>query len=349
MKLPFNSLDRGRSGFTLVELLVVIAIIGILIAMLLPAVQAVREASRKTQCSNNMRQILIAMHNYEGTRNRLPSGYRLLPHHNGSAMQFVGSADIELLDFMEQQNLRELTDAAQPWFMQNSVAAKTVVPTYFCPSDIALSNQLWTWLTPLGTPVGDTFAPTSYGLCIGYNDSLGFGPGYTPRQVDQWTGPFYFDSKVRLQDAYDGTSNSMAVGEAASGKPLGTRIGSTTQVTEEPGISFHAWLIGGACPASFYASGLRYAGGFCSTVEPLNKNPVTDSYYADQTKSDILDTRASWQGGPHRVSNFRSFHSGGANFAFLDGSVRFLKDSIDMPTYRGLSTISGGEVVATSF
>lgn len=136
--------------------------------------------------------------------------------------------------------------------------------------------------------------------------------------------------------------NTFAVGEAASGFPMGSGIGSTTPLPTGE-TSAHGWLVGGSALEPFYAGGFRYAGNWGSTVEPLNKSVVTDSFYK-LSGGAFFDCRASVDGGPHRVPNFRSFHSGGASFLFLDGSVNFLNDSIDMGVYRGISTIRGGEV-----
>ncbi|GEM_PF-2255806 len=103
------------------------------------------------------------------------------------------------------------------------------------------------------------------------------------------------------------------------------------------------WLAGGAALEPFYAGGFRYAGNWGSTVEPINKTPVTDSFYK-LSGGAFFDCRASTDGGPHRVPNFRSFHTGGASFVFLDGSVGCLSENIDMGVYRGISTIRGSEV-----
>ena len=122
-------------------------------------------------------------------------------------------------------------------------------------------------------------------------------------------------------------------------------IGCTTPGNNPAGEnkSAHGWLVGGANPSTLFAGGFRYSGGFGSTVEKLNKSPVTDSYY-DIAKINV--NTPSWQGGPHRAPNFRSFHTGGANFSFCDGSVQYLSQSIDQLTFQALSTIQGGEIAS---
>lgn len=336
-----------RAGFTLVELLVVIAIIGILIGLLLPAVQAVRESARKTQCSNRLRQLGIALQNFDGVHGHLPSGYR----YNTTPpidplFSAIGPADVEILPYIEQVNLESLLAPELPWFAQSRTAAQTNVSIFRCPSDTAEVMTV-DFLTPYNLPAGDTFAPSSYGWSIGYNDSLGVQANYRPRRVTKASGVFSIHSITKLTDIRDGASHTFALGEAASDAEMGAGIGSTTPVTSNLAVSFHPWLLQGAMPTFFHANGSTYAGGWCSTVEPLNKFPVTDSYY-HHVGGGEYDTRASWEGGPHRVSNFRSLHPNGAFFAFCDGSVRYITDTINMKTYRAMSTMRGAEVVSDS-
>lgn len=346
--------ERSR-GFTLVELLVVIAIIGILIGMLLPAVQMVREAARRTACANNLKQLGLALQNYECAFRKFPPGAR----YGGDVMKYVGGpAEILLLPYIDQANVESITDPRLPWYAQPAKAAKTVVPPFQCPSDQAPRNQVWTLMTGLPFAVGDTFAPTSYALNIGFNDSLAFGRNLGPRPLTSYSGAFANEFGATFAEISDGSSNTIAMGEAASGMPLATGIGSTIPVEEQPGTSFHGWIVGASCPDDFYAGGFRYTGGFCSTVEPMNrKQPngrhiVTDSFMLRTDESARFNTRASWEGGPHWCSNFRSFHPGGANFVYCDGSVQYLSESINfdddhnnLGTYQRLSTIQGHEII----
>ena len=188
---------------------------------------------------------------------------------------------------------------------------------------------------------------SSYAWSLGYNDALAFGGNYGPRPVDENSGVFAYQSKTKFGHIRDGTSNTFAVGEAASdydlesGKPGGTK----TPVTGRYSKSQHVWMMQAAMPSIFFPLGIRYAGGWGSTVEPMNKEFASDSFIQYGAE---FDTRASWEGGPHWVSNFRSRHPGGVNFVFCDGSVQFLNDSIDMNTYRALSTIQGGEVASVN-
>lgn len=345
-----GALEKARLGFTLVELLVVIGIISILIGMLLPAVQMVRESARRTKCSNNMKQIVLAILNYEGGHKKFPAGYRYItPTTTGFPDEAVGPVDVTLLPYIEQGNLGDITEPNMPWFTQSPIAAQTMVEVYVCPSDTTADIENWPFLEPLAPNVGVLFAPTSYASSIGFNDAVAFGRNFGPRPMDENAGVFSPNSETTFAEIGDGTSNTFCFGEASSGYPMGTRIDCDEQVTSDPKTSFHAWLIGAVTPSNFYSGGLRYVGGYGSTVEKLNKWLATDSF---QDLAGVRDTRASWEGGPHWASNFRSEHPGGANFGFCDGSVRFLSESIDFNrdpnakgAYQALSTARGGEII----
>ncbi|MCA9068546.1 MAG: DUF1559 domain-containing protein, partial [Planctomycetaceae bacterium] len=314
------------------------AIIAILIALILPAVQQAREAARRTQCRNNLKQLGLAMNNYHSTFQSFPPGYRF---QSGSNINAVGTANISLLPYLDQANLQDLIDPETPWFMVSPTVAQQVLPVFLCPSDAGPVTTKYSFLSGTTFNVGDTFANSSYAHSVGWNDAMCFGPNYSARPVTLRSGVFAFHSNTRFRDITDGASNTFAMGEAASGFPMCTGVNCTGPVLTEK--SAHGWLVGGANLASFYGGGARYAGGWASTVKNLNRSPVSDSLYSENAHTDC---RPSDGGGPHWVSNFRSFHTGGASFVFCDGSVKFLSENIDIDTYRELSTIQGGEVAS---
>lgn len=331
----------ARPAFTLLELLVVIAIVAVLVGLLLPAVQSAREAARRIECANNCKQIGLAMHNFEGVHGRFPPGLRIIP--GGSPLDSAGTALVSLLPFLERSNAADQIGTDTPWYLLRPEAVLIVEPAYRCPSDASEEVHTYPFISALRLPVGDSFASCSYGLSVGVDDGIGILPGYRPRRVGMLSGVFGPQSETTLQSIRDGLSNTLAVGEAASGFDMGEGIGSTVPLPNNPvgeTKSVHPWVIGGTNASILFDAGFRYSGAFASTVERLNKDPVTDSYL-DATQ--IFNTTPSLHGGPHRVSNFRSFHPGGCNFSFCDGSVQFLSESIDLLLLRALSTIQGGE------
>ena len=185
-------------GFTLIELLVVIAIIAILIALLLPAVQQAREAGRRTQCKNNLKQIGLAMHNYFGAHKRLPPSYCVVP---GIATPVGGqwSVRARILPFVEQANLQDLVDWHRPYSAQLNVATKRV-PTFLCPSEV---NDV-VRVNPAGTPRD---FPANYVV------NMGTWKIRDPNNGTGGEGAFHPNSAVRMTNFRDGTSNTVMAAE----------------------------------------------------------------------------------------------------------------------------------------
>ena len=302
--------DRIRPGFTLVELLVVIAIIGILIALLLPAVQAAREAARRMQCTNNLKQIGLALHNYHGAMGCLPfaSAYNVAPN-TGTWAAFV-------LPYLELQPLYDQFDFNRNMKDPvNQLAVTTVVAAYICPSDPAGGNPIMpnrcSWnpspSMTLWYPV--CMGPTHPDQCVFCTEG---NPSYccqgnnygTTNPPNNFTGMFgRYPSKIKFRDVQDGLTNTLMAGETL------------------PSHSIHNVAFGGNFP-------------MCGTSIPLN---VMEGKGAEQTHA----------GQPHyMVQGFKSLHPGGANFLLGDGSVRFLPESIDYRLYNALGTRDGGEVAA---
>lgn len=360
---------RVRShGFTLVELLVVIAIIGILIALLLPAVQAAREAGRRSQCTNNLKQIGLAMLNYESTFNCYPMG--LLTDENPDFTGALFGVDgvysnglIMTLPFLEQDNLKNLYDSNRPWYLQLPQVARTNISVYNCPSNTSKSDPFTDPLLEqaaamFGAPIGGTFGLSDYILSKGIAD----GWCNTPQAIHlQERGMFDADLVMKISGVRDGTSNTIAVGEGAGGEhwPICEDVGCTAPSPRmNPiwgavhGITYFArqpWI--GSGNVNFGRDDFQWlaTGGFGCAIEPLNKNPVTQ--FMHHIPAPDGDCRGSLRNpeNPHRVPNFRSDHRGGGNFLLGDGSVHFLVDSIDRTVYRAAATATASDLSESPF
>ena len=329
-------LGSTKPGFTLVEVLVVIAIMGILVALLLPAVQQAREAARRLHCRNNLKQFGLALHNYHSAHGVFPPG-SVADH---TRLAIYANANTMLLPYFEQENLRSLYDQDKSFDQQSPSVAKTVIPLFLCPSNSKEDLLDLPQLAPLGMPVGTTFAATDYIYSKGPNDAWCMPANKMPACE---RGVFYLNSPTGMHDILDGSSNTMAMGEGAGGSrwPLCRGAGCTTPYAGPSGPlpATNAWISGGL--GHFFTESFGFITGsiWGSTIERPNKSPVTDSY-SDVTQFD--NCTCSSNGGPHSTANFRSDHAGGVQFLFADGSVHFLTETIEMPLYRRLSTIAEG-------
>jgi len=200
-----------KTAFTLVELLVVISIIGVLVALLLPAVQAGREAARRMSCHKNMRQQGIALQNYHDQYKKLPSGYRVKPN---SPTDGMGTPNVSLLPYLEQNDLKSLAGANIPWYLLPPAVAQTKVAVFNCPSDTGPNPGTYPFVAAMGAPVGDTFAASSYSVSLGHSDAICFGADFTGPPTTDKSGVFAIHSATRLADITDRTTNTFAIGEA---------------------------------------------------------------------------------------------------------------------------------------
>ncbi len=310
---------KENGGFTLVELLVVIAIIGILIALLLPAVQAAREAARRMQCTNNLKQLALAMHTYEAAHKAFPPG--ALSINNLSWNCF-------LLPFIEQgplhKQFQEYGAFNQGTYNNGTnnegqnkanLLALNGVAGFLCPSS---TDDMATH--PSGTltnPERKTYTSHYYGV----SGPLGINPAtnaaYRAAQTsNQWggfalQGMLQVNASTRLRDVTDGTSNTLLLGEIANGDGANwcRGVGLGTNPTGNP--------LDGTGPMGMSSSK--------NVVNAINL-PLTSVF--------------------NNIS-FSSRHPGGANFARADGSVDFLPDNVDLTLYKSLATRDGGEPVST--
>lgn len=346
-----------KRGFTLIELLVVIAIIAVLIALLLPAVQQAREAARRTQCKNNLKQLGLALHNYESTFTVFPM--------NGGSTGF--SSQARILPYVDQANLQNLIDfnlkvytgpggsqVPNPVFVS---IFQQAIPLLLCPSDPAPPQST----ASLGSPAQlYVFGGNNYMFSTG----SGTGTNYDDRS--RTDGMFWINSNARISDATDGLSNTVVMSESVRGDGIDITLPAGTT----PPLPFRKQLnaSSGASPGT----GPGYGGTGGGWPTPVIVNPDLSAVMAAQTNwkgSAAGNARGtSWlRGLAHNVctngyntpnsrvpdvtfhgTGFfgpRSMHVGGANAMLGDGAVRFLSDSMNAQLHRAIHSRNGGETV----
>lgn len=341
-------LASRTTGFTLVELLVVIAIIGVLVALLLPAIQAAREAARRSQCTNNMKQLGVGLQNYHSAHGTLPIGSVLR-----SGWSYYLGANTAMLPYLEQTALWDLYEVEERWTKQVPNVASAVIPVFDCPSTYEANPKRNDILKVIVEDNGGDYGTTDYVYCRGSSDGFCIYDSKWENNVPfTRRGAFDLNWGARISQISDGTSNTFAMGEA-SGSPHwlvchGARCTQADLVEDPTGsipTAYWGWMPSQTNVTPFYDAGLVITSQYGCTFEPMNKYPVTDT---NIDSGNIFDPecRSSDEGSGDSTSNFRSDHPSGCNFLLADGSVHFLADSIDIDTYRALSTIQGEEIVA---
>ena len=362
-----RSLLASRAGFTLIELLVVIAIIAVLIALLLPAVQQAREAARRTQCKNNLKQLGIAMHSFHDTYKHLPSSAR--PPGTGSVRL---SGLTRLLPFIDQAPLYNLYDQTQAWdHATNLPVTSTRLTAWICPSN-PKSSGLDGDPDPATNPGGGAFsatvvAITDYSPNKGVNAAVQLLPtavfpaGYltglftdpntvgTANVHEYYPGLLPQNTDPKLADCTDGLSNTVAFVESA-GRPTLWRKGPKAQGS----LPANRVNGGGWCrPASDVLTSAQQADGAAvassltpntgtAAVTTITGNPVAfNATNGAQVSASYPDSTYL----THSTSQSFSFHTGGGHFLFGDGRVRFLTQSVDFGLYKAIATRAGSEVV----
>jgi prepilin-type N-terminal cleavage/methylation domain-containing protein/prepilin-type processing-associated H-X9-DG protein len=349
-----------RRGFTLIELLVVLAIIGVLLALLIPAVQRVREAASRIHCASNLRQIALALHEYHDVNGSFPPGFATS---SGNDLEFAnpagGGAFGRILDFLEQDNLQRLRVPSASWYdPANFAYVSTPVPIYFCPSNRLTGNLDLQPLVPsAGRPLPNP-AALDYIVSKGSNGAACALIGVPPAA----RGIFDMNTHTRLAEVTDGTSQTFLVGEGAGGNPrylVRWHYPDTTPAinpyTGQPQVADESWSAGAMASSFLHSTNVPGAsplgvtalrGGFQPVFdEPMNNRLVLAgidcNHGCDNSGTDV--------GTYDTISGFHSMHTGGCNFAFADGSVRFVRQDLDPAVYRALSTMAGGEVIGDDF
>jgi len=334
----------SRRGFTLIELLVVIAIIAILIALLLPAVQQAREAARRTQCNNHLKQLGLAIHNYESSYSAFPPSATI--GSSGSTINTNSSWGVHgrIMPYLEQGNVYNNVDLSIAWDEQ-AVLAGLKIPVFACPSDPG-SDKGRDVSPKAATPL----YPTTYGFSFG--TWLVWDP-VTRRAGDGAFGP---NTKFTFRDFVDGTSNTLLASEVRAQQHYGRNTAPNGGTgTPAPNLAdVIAKIPGGMswCRPNGHTEwpdGRVHHEGFTTTAGPNAKVPL--SYAVDQCPLNVnVDYTSQQEATSSTVATYaiitsRSWHTGAVNSALVDGSVRTINENIDLGVWRALGTRAGSEVV----
>jgi prepilin-type N-terminal cleavage/methylation domain-containing protein/prepilin-type processing-associated H-X9-DG protein len=344
---------RSSRAFTLIELLVVIAIIAVLIALLLPAVQAAREAARRSQCVNNLKQICLAMHNYHQAVGSFPLGAAVAYSDPGVPTNWgVFGAHAFLLPYLEQQPIYNScnfswTSAYDVGANVNTTVTNTKILAFLCPSDpLAGKTGFNSYLGCLGTTTnvgispGDSTGILSYGAAyniaavtdgtsntVAFSESLVYPDGTT----------------VGLNQPYRGSPTPSAAGQAIATNPL-LLTNAMTLITTDLQACTQTLKTGTLGSGAFSAGYLWALAGANSTYFNTIVTPNSSLYNFAGCRFGCVGCGMAPDGN---YSNTSSFHPGGVDVGFGDGSVKFIKNSIGMMTWMQLGTRAGGEVVSS--
>ena len=338
MKKYRSTFPLRRRGFTLVELLVVIAIIGVLVALLLPAVQAAREAARRNTCKNNLKQLALGALNYESSRKQLPPSVRFNYASPPPGTNIGWGVHGYLMPFMEQQSLRSQIKLEDAWEGQMAIS-NVRIPSFQCPSD-GRSEE-----------VRDTGANKPFLFPINYGFNMGTWMVYEPSTHTGGDGVFYPNSDLPLSRIVDGTSNTLLAGEVKAWTPYTRNGGSASQPIPTTVAEATTQVAAGSekkdTGHTEWPHGRVHHSGITATMTPntatpfdLNGEMVDGDYNSNQ------EGTGGDSGQPtYAIVTVRSFHSGQAQVAMVDGSVQSINDGIELAVWRSMATRDGGEAL----
>ncbi|MDG3007638.1 DUF1559 domain-containing protein [Paludisphaera mucosa] len=355
--------ESKRAGFTLIELLVVIAIIAVLIALLLPAVQSAREAARRAQCVNNLKQIGLAVHNFESTNGKFPDGVGPVPTATGVGPYIRSSVQAIILPYLEQASLFSTFNLGLDVNNtgQNETARCQLIGAFICPSDASATRMPGSIVYATST---GQIGYSNYFASIGATAALLFDTATATAETNSSTlGIFNYkmnltgslatnpkfrsvESVIRIASVTDGTSNTSLFSETRRSPLPASPASNPMDKNQVHRLSTWDATVDNYAPripdcdtttaltplpyrGQQYYRGQQFVSTYSHTVQPNYRG---------------FDCMDSAFGSGHIAA--RSYHSGGVNVGLADGSVRFVKDSVSLPAWRALGTRTGGEIIS---